>query len=78
MMYLPRLAFYRRRAGLSQQALARELDVNQAAVSNWERGVNAPAKKYRRKLCALLRATEEELFREEDICLTQNQDLSRS
>ena len=42
---------YREQAGLLQVDLAKKLDVDQAAVSNWERGVNRPQSKYIRKMC---------------------------
>lgn len=61
---MSRLKFYRNKSGLTQAEVARMLNVNQSAVSNWERG-QLPAKKYRPHLRALYHATEEELFREE-------------
>ena len=51
----------RLREGMTQQDLANRLEVHQTAVSNWERGVNPPLPKYRRKLCEILKCTEDEL-----------------
>ena len=53
---------YRKQAGLLQVDLAKKLDVDQAAVSNWERGVNRPQSKYIRKMCRLFKCTEAELM----------------
>jgi transcriptional regulator with XRE-family HTH domain len=63
---MSRLKFYRLKAGLTQEDVAKELAVNQAAVSNWERGLNPPLPKYRKKLRALYHATEDELFPKEE------------
>ena len=41
---------------------AKKLNVDQAAVSNWERGVNRPKSKYIRKMCRLFKCTEAELL----------------
>lgn len=53
----------RTNAGLLQEDVAKLLDVDQAAVSHWERGKNRPSKKYRRKLSRLYNCTEEELLK---------------
>ena len=45
-----------------QVDLAKKLDVDQAAVSHWERGVNRPQSKYIRKMCRLFKCTEAELL----------------
>ena len=51
----------RERAQLRQVDVAERLEVDQAAVSNWERGVNKPARKHQRKLAALYGCSVEEL-----------------
>ena len=51
----------RHRAGLTQIELGKKLNVSNAAVSNWERGVNQPLRKYRRLLALALEVCEEEL-----------------
>ena len=56
---------YREQAGLLQVDLAKKLDVDQAAVSNWERGVNKPHSKYIRKMCRMFKCTEAELLSNE-------------
>ena len=62
---MTRLYQCRIRAGLTQADVAKALNVHPSAVSNWERGINPPLKKYRGQLRALYRATEEELFGKE-------------
>ena len=51
----------RRSAGLSQNELGKKLNVSHAAVSNWERGLNQPLRKYHRLLALALGVSEEEL-----------------
>lgn len=63
---MSRLKFYRLQAGMTQDEVAKELDVHPSAISNWERGLNPPLPKYRKKLRALYHATEEELFPKEE------------
>lgn len=43
----------RKRAGLSQYDVGKQLNVDQAAVSNWERGKNTPLRKYHDHLAYL-------------------------
>ena len=62
---MSKLKFYRIRAGLTQEEVARRLSVNQAAVSNWERGTNPPLQKYRRQLAAIYNVPESELSPQE-------------
>jgi transcriptional regulator with XRE-family HTH domain len=73
--YVPRLRLqeHRMRLGLTQEAVAEELarlawvhydmrvGVNADMVGKWERGEKRPSKLYRRLLCLLYQATEEEL-----------------
>lgn len=51
-------------AGLTQDELGKKLNVDHAAVSNWERGVNKPLRKYHRLLATALHVTEEQLRKE--------------
>ena len=51
----------RERAQLRQVDVAERLEVDQAAVSNWELGKNRPARKYQRKLAVLYGCSVEEL-----------------
>ena len=51
-------------AGLLQEDVAKKLDVDQTAVSNWERGKNMPCAKYRKKLAELYGCTVDELLQE--------------
>jgi DNA-binding transcriptional regulator YiaG len=73
--YVPRLRLqeHRTRLDLTQEAVAEELarlawvhygmrvGVNADMVGKWERGEKRPSKLYRRLLCLLYQATEEEL-----------------
>src|SRR5688572_19091967 len=68
-----RLQAHRTRLDLTQEAVAEELarlawvhyemrvGVNADMVGKWERGEKRPSKLYRRLLCLLFQATEEEL-----------------
>ncbi len=57
----------RRRLGLTQAELARQLDTDPGTVSRWERGVTQPRATYRTRIAALLGETDaaslEELVR---------------
>lgn len=55
------IAHYRRKYDLRQKDLAGLLDVDQSAVSNWERG-QRPLKKYVDKMTLLFGCTEAELL----------------
>ena len=48
-------------AGMTQRELADKLDVHQAAVSNWERGINAPLPKYRKKICKIFKCSDADI-----------------
>lgn len=52
----------RERAGKTQAEVALKMHVDQAAVSNWERGINRPLRKYHKKLAKLYGVTVEELL----------------
>lgn len=51
----------REQAGLSQVEVSRALEVDQSSVCLWERGKNAPLKKYRRELAKLYKCGADEL-----------------
>lgn len=57
---------YRKRAGMTQVQLAKKMNVDQSAVSLWERGETKPLKKYRKKLEKVLGCTEDELLAEDE------------
>lgn len=59
-----KLRKFRLGAGLKQVDVAKKLNVDQSAVSCWERGKNMPAKKYRVKLAKMYFTTPDELFAE--------------
>ena len=56
---------YREQAGMTQVQLAKKMNVDQSAVSLWERGETKPLKKYRKKLARVLGCTEVDLFPED-------------
>lgn len=51
----------RQRAGLTQEQVAKIIEVDQAAVSNWEIGKYIPVRKYREKLAKLYGSTADEI-----------------
>lgn len=55
----------RKRVHLRQIDVARKLNVDQAAVSKWENGVNPPLPKYRKRLAKLYGVTVDELLKED-------------
>ena len=55
----------RKAARLTQEDVAKKLDVTQSAVSKWERGASRPLKKYQKKLAKLFGCTIEELMQTE-------------
>ncbi len=46
---------------LTQGEVAKKLNVDQAAISHWESGTNAPLRKYRKKLAKIYGVTVDEL-----------------
>lgn len=54
----------RLKAGLTQEQVAKLVDVDQAAVSYWESGKYKPLRKYQRKLAKLYGCTVDELGKE--------------
>lgn len=55
----------RLKAGLTQEQVAKLVEVDQAAVSNWERGKNPPMGKHKVKLAKLYGCTVDELPKKE-------------
>lgn len=49
-------------AKLRQEDVARQLDVNQAAVSRWETGDTKPSRKYHKRLAKMYGVTVDELL----------------
>lgn len=56
------LAERRKAAGMTQEHVAKRIDVDQASISHWEHGKYVPQRKYRKKLAKLFGCTVEELF----------------
>ena len=52
-----RIREHRRRAGMSQEALARQMDVSRQAVTKWESGQSAPSTENLFRLAALFHTT---------------------
>jgi transcriptional regulator with XRE-family HTH domain len=57
----------RLKAGMTQEQLARKMNVDQAAVSRWESGDTKPLKKSRKKLAKVLGCTVDELLVDTDV-----------
>lgn len=51
-------------AGMTQEQLAKKLDVDQASVSNWENDKSRPVSKSLKKLARLYKCTVAELMEE--------------
>jgi len=68
-----RIKQLRKEHGFSQQSLATELNVNQTAVSQWERGVTTPSSTILFKLCDLLHTSSDYLLNISDIRINHNQ-----
>jgi transcriptional regulator with XRE-family HTH domain len=57
----PRLADFRKRAGLTQEEVAEQVGISAEMVRRHERGDNLPISLYRKRYCHLFGATEEDL-----------------
>lgn len=57
-----RIKQVRKAKGYSQQSLAKELNVNQTAVSQWERGITTPSNALLKKLSQLLEVSTDYLL----------------
>ena len=62
-IYESRVREYRQQAGLSQEALARQLGVSRQTVVNIEKGLNEPKVRLALALAAILGAAVADLFR---------------
>lgn len=56
---------YREQAGMTQQELAKKMNVSQSAVSLWESKKTTPLKKTWKKLAKVLGCTVDELLKED-------------
>ena len=66
-----RIRELRKEHGLSQLELSRQLDVNQTAVSQWERGVTTPSTLAINQLCKLWNVSIDYLLGESDFRIEQ-------
>ncbi|MDR1733355.1 MAG: helix-turn-helix domain-containing protein [Oscillospiraceae bacterium] len=57
----------RKQRGITQQVLARELGINQAAISQWERGRTSPDKKVLAKLSDYYQVSADVLLGRADV-----------
>ena len=64
-------------AGLTQEELAKALDVVPSTISNWETGKTKPCKKHRNRLRAALHVTDEQLRKELE-CSTKSKPIRAS
>lgn len=55
----------RLKAGMTQEQLAKKMNVDQTAVSRWESGNTKPLRKTHKKLARVLGCTVDELLKEE-------------
>ena len=60
-------------SGLRQTDVAEKLEVVQTAVSKWERGVNTPLEKYRKKLAKLYKCSVDDISRSCEESLQQTE-----
>lgn len=59
------IRYYRELNGLLQVDLAKKLEVDQGTVSNWERGVTKPYRKYLKKMARIFGCTVDDLLKED-------------
>ena len=70
-----RIREHRRRAGLSQEALARRMDVSRQAVTKWESGQSAPSTENLFRLAELFGTTVDLLLPSEGRTLRRQRHL---
>ena len=73
-----RIREHRRRAGLSQEALARRMDVSRQAVTKWESGQSAPSTENLFRLAELFGTTVDLLLPSEDAAQQVKDKIPRS
>lgn len=56
---------YRKKAGMTQEQLAKKMNVDQTAVSRWETGETKPFRKIHKKLARVLGCTVDDLLKED-------------
>ncbi len=56
------IAYYRKKAGMTQFQLAKELGVGTTSVSTWERGANAPDIETLYHICKIFGLTLDEMY----------------
>ncbi len=61
-MFNEQLKIYRKQMGLSQQEIAKQLNVTQQCYFLWEKGVNEPNFDTLKKLCAIFDCSADELL----------------
>ena len=57
------LAFFRRKARLSQEGLARKLNISRQSISKWEQGISLPSILYLVPLTKILNCSLEDLLK---------------
>ena len=67
------IAENRKKAGLSQESLAEELDISNRSVSKWERGICLPETTKMPELCKLFNITINDLFSGEIVDMKNNE-----
>ncbi len=65
-MFCEQLKSFRKQMNLSQQQIAKMLNVTQQCYFLWEKGVNEPNFEMLKKLCAIFNCTADELLEMEN------------
>lgn len=56
------LAYFRKREGLTQSALAKEAKVTQRAIANYEAGTRSPSPEIAERIACVLKMTVDEMW----------------